>query len=204
MQGGDGQNYPQYDDPDKQEAARFLCSDFTSVHGHEPDDHLHAKPVIRAIDDLERLSAWTEVAKEHRITGPDRRALRKRHQALNGIDEPAEEVFDSGSELTEPSVDAEPEPAVADGGAELGTVEEANNNVSREISDDQERLEYEDDAQFESMKNDLRGFVFSEQYDTIEAVEEALDDEFQRDVVRPHLVELIKERLEQLRGEADE
>jgi len=67
-----------------------------------------------------------------------------------------------------------------------------------EIGPDQERMEYADEAEFESQKNDWRGFVFSETYDTVEAVEDQLDEEFQRDVVRPHVVELLQERLEDL------
>jgi hypothetical protein len=163
---------------------------------------MDARPVIRGIEDRERLDAWTEVAKDINAEGRQRRALRQRRQAFNGDDVDVEE-FQPASEI-EPAVDADPEPAVADGGAQLGTVTKANESVSREIGDDQERMEYADDAMFESKKNDMRGFVFSNEYDTIEAVEEALDDEFQRDTVRPHIVELLEERLAALRGEADE
>jgi len=60
-------------------------------------------------------------------------------------------------------------------------------------------MDYEDEAAFESQKNDWRGFVFSETYDTVDAVEDQLADEFDRDVVRKHVVELLEERLEDLR-----
>jgi len=65
-------------------------------------------------------------------------------------------------------------------------------------------MEYADDADYESRKADKRGFVFSETYDSVEAVEEALDQEYSRDEVRPHIVELLEERLEDLQGETDE
>lgn len=183
MRGRQGQNYPQFDDDHEQEAARFLAVD------------MDARPVIRAIDDLDRLNAWTEVAKDLQVTGPERKLLRERRQALQSRESDVDvEEFEPASEI-EPTVDAVP---AADGGATVGTAEDAADSVTREIGADQEQVEYADDADFESQKNDLRGFVFSEQYDTVDAVEEAIDDEFQRDTVRPHVVELLEERLEGL------
>jgi len=84
-------DYPEYDDGEKQEAARFLLSDFTSEKGHNAsdDEHLHARPIIRGIADEDRLTTWIEVAKEHadRVAKVDRDELRQRLRELT-VDEP--------------------------------------------------------------------------------------------------------------------
>jgi len=205
MQGGDAQRYPFYEDDDKQEAARFLCSDFTSEKGHDAseEDHLHAQPIIDGIVDIERLNKWTEVKKDlgSRVQKADREALRRQRRELTAD---ADVEFQPASEI---DTNAEAEAPVADGGTVVeddksaAEVESATDtDCGWEIGPDQERMEYTDEAEFESQKNDWRGFVFSETYDTVKAVEEQLDEVFQRDVVRPHVVELLQERLEELKA----
>ncbi len=66
MKGGDAQNYPQFEDRHKQEAARFL--------GAGPEN---LRPMLRGMISFERLDAWTEVAKEMDVDETERRMLRK-------------------------------------------------------------------------------------------------------------------------------
>jgi len=93
-------DYPEYDDGEKQEAARFLCSDFTSEKGHNASDqdHLHAQPIIDGIVDIERLNKWTEVKKDlgSRVQKDDREALKRRRRELT-VDEPV--AFQAASEI---------------------------------------------------------------------------------------------------------
>lgn len=205
MQGGDAQNYPEFEDPVEQEAARFLFSDFTSEKGHNASEetHLHAGPVIRGITDESRLHTWIEFAKEHsdRVAKADRDALRQRLRELS-VDEDVE--FERASEIP---VEAEPEPAVADGGAvveESGAEVEATSETGKQwaIGDHQEAMEYADEAAFESKKNEKRRVV-QDLIDTVEEAEAALDREYEKDVVPTHLTELLEERLAELRGETD-
>lgn len=170
MRGGVAQRYPQFDDENEQEAARFLATD------------IDARPVIRGIEDISRLNAWTEVAKELDITGPERRALRQRRQALNNVDEQVE--FTPASET-----DAG-EAAVADGGA---VVEE---NSVEEPDDSQDVLEYEDAAERESQYQDA--YSVTKMYDDADAVREKLQEEFDRDERRPHVVDALEERLSEV------
>lgn len=180
MRGTDGHRYPSYDDENKQEAARFLGSEFDTY-----------EPTIRGIDDLDRLNAWTEVAKALDCSEA-RRTLRLRRQALTDAETDVD--FVRASETTD---------AVADGGAVVKeSTADVQSDDERELSPDQEWAEYTDDAELESEKNSMRGF--SESYGTVEAVEEALEDEFDGDVVRRHVVELLDERREVLGGERDE
>lgn len=179
MRASNAQNYPEYEDETKQEAARFLVCD------------IDARPVIRGIEDIDRLDAWTTVAKALDVEGRQRRALRQRWQALNTADE--EIAFERASEI-----DTDAEAAVADGGAVVEDDASGETAGDRELGPDQEQMAYADEAEFESRKNEWRGFVFSETYDTVEAVKDQLDEEFQRDQVRPHVVELLQERLEDL------
>lgn len=200
MQGGDAQNYPEKDDPIEQEAARFLLSDFSSEKGHNAsgEEHLHAGPMIRGIADLERLHTWIDVAKEHseRVAKADRDALRQRLRELT-VDETVE--FERASEM---SVDAEPEAAVADGGAvvEEDSDEEPDGSDGRwQIGADQEAMTYADEAEKQSKKNEKRRTVW-DLVTTVEEAEEALDREYAKDVVPIHLTELLEERLEELQG----
>lgn len=184
----------------KQEAARFLFSDFTSEKGHNAsdEDHLHAGPVIRGITDMDRLEAWIEVKKDHpqRVAKADREALKQRVRELS-VD--AEIEFERASEIKAPSTDAEPEPAVADGGAVI----EEDVDDGRELGPDQEWQEYADEAAFQSAKNDKRRTVW-DLITTVEEAEDALEREFAKDVVPRHTVELLEERTEGLRGGVDE
>lgn len=185
-------NFPEFENPDKQEAARFLCTD------------IDARPVIRGIHDPERLKAWTYVAKELDITGQQRRALRQRWQSLQRDEADDEVAFEPASEI---EADAQSEAAVADGGAVVEADDEANTCVSQsdgwEIGPDQEAMTYEDEAEFQSKKNDKRRTV-EDLVETVDDAESALDTQYQKDVVPIHTVELLEERLEELRGERDE
>ncbi len=182
--------YPQYEDPNKQEAARFLAS------GMDPT------PLLRGMKTVKRIDAWLKVIE--RFEGADVDAfaedLREKRAAIN---DSVETAFQRASTL-EGTVDGEAETAVADGGAELGAAETAAHSVTRQIGDDQERKTYRDRAAFESMKTDWRPFVFSEKYGSVEAVKGALEEELQRNTIRPHIVELLEERLAELGGENDE
>lgn len=177
MQGGVAQRYPQFDDDTEQEAARFLACD------------LDARPVIRGIGDLDRLNAWTEVAKELDITGPERRALRQRRQALNKTE--ADVEFTPATETA----------AVADGGAiiDADDGQEADDGSEWEIGPSQEEMEYADEAEFQSQKNGKRRVVW-DLVNSVEEAEAALDREYSKDVVSLHLTELLEERLEELRS----
>ncbi|NHX37846.1 MULTISPECIES: hypothetical protein [Halolamina] len=186
MRASNTRNYSEYENDEKQEAARFLGSDF--------EDYA---PIIRGIEDLDRLNAWTEVAKDldcHEA----RRKLRLCRQALHrdAVDDVA---FTPASETA----------AVADGGAVVA--EESGSEVESaadadddwEIGPNQEPMAYEDEAAFESAKNEKRRTVW-DLMTMVEEAEEALDREYAKDVVPLHLTELLEERLEELQGGADE
>jgi len=182
------QDYPEYEDAEKQEAARFLCADFDSY-----------AEIIRGITDPDRLDAWTDVAKEldkdedNNIDCSEaRHHLRKRRRALQAVDVDADDAFTAASEIDTDS-------AVADGGAvvEEASDENAEGDGRYELDDDQEWAEYDDEAAFESAKNDQRRTVW-DLVTTVEEAEEALEKQLAKDVVPRHTVELLEERLEDL------
>jgi len=181
-------DYPEYDDEEKQEAARFLLSDFTSEKGHNAsdDEHLHARPIIRGIADEDRLTTWIEVAKEHadRVAKVDRDELRQRLRELT-VDEPV--AFQRASEI-----DAGAEPAVADGGA----VAEDSDDEQTHDEDDQDVMTYEDPAERESKYQDA--YSIAKRHTDPESVREALQDEFDRDTRRPHVVDALEDRLQEV------
>jgi len=65
--------------------AQLLCSD------------VDARPVIRAIDELDRLDEWLDVAITLGVDGPQRRAIRQRRAAIRRTD--AEVAFHQASEI---------------------------------------------------------------------------------------------------------
>ena len=195
-------DYPEYEDEEKQEAARFLCSEFENVDGRVTTEDFHAVPMIDGITDIERLNKWTEVKKDlgSRVEKADREALRRRRRELT-VEEDVE--FTPASE-TEAGADA-----VADGGAVVdeadadeGEESDAPNdgvspNDDWEIGPDQEPMEYADEAEKQSKKNEKRRTVW-DLVNTVEEAEDALDRQYRKDVVPIHTVELLEERLEEL------
>ncbi len=108
-----------------------------------------------------------------------------------GVDDDTEETVD------EPTVDAETEPAVADGGSVVEEEDEAEESDDEwQPRDGQDVLEYETDEEFQSELRSARGLA--EHYDEVAEVEEALEREQQRDEWRPHVAQALKERLEVL------
>jgi len=185
MQGGDAQNYPQYEDRHKQEAARFL---------HSGPENL--KPMLRGMINRERLDAWTEVAKDLDVDEAERRLLRQRRVQLNerNSDHPEEE------EEFVPATEIEPapepaEPAVADGGADVADPEQDDKD-EWEPREHQTVVEYDDPADRESQKQDAASVA--KYIETADEVREKIAEERDSDRVRPHVIDALEERLEVL------
>jgi len=180
MPNGSGTELPELpidlDTDAKQEAARFLTSS------------MDARPMIRGIDDEQRLADWEAVAEQLDLESRQKRALRQRREAMTGDGVDADQAFTAASEM---------ETAVADGGAVVE--EEPEEDDGQELAPHQEWMEYQDEAEFESEKNDQRRTV-QDLITTVDGAEEALDKQFAKDVVPRHTVELLEERLEVLDG----
>lgn len=181
MLGTQGHDYPQFEDEDKQEAARFLGSDFDRYD-----------EIIRGIDDLDRLNAWTEVAKELDCTEA-RRELRLRRKALkrDDVEEPVQ--FERASETDAGAA------AVADGGAVVD--EDSNDSEAEELSDsdsgdEQSVMEYDDPADRESKYEDAMSVART--YTEPDEVREKLQEEWSRDERRPHVVDALEDRLSEV------
>lgn len=162
-----------YDDEEKQDALRFLCS------------KMDARPLIRGINDIERLEAWEYVAEDLQLNPEEARTLRQRGDALRSDDADVSE-FTPASEV-EATGETQ---AVADGGAEVVVAEEAAERATTEP--ESETMEYSDDAEYESKLRDAERLC--QMFDTVDEVEEKLEDERDRDVVRPHVVEALEIR----------
>jgi len=169
-------SYPQFEDDEKQEAARFLVCD------------IDARPMIRGIQEISRLEAWEDVAEELEGLGDQQRALRQRREALEGEDVDADEAFSAASELSAATDGGSA--AVADGGAVV------DDDRDDENDGDQDVMEYEDAAERESKYQDARSIA--KMFDDPEQVRGKLQEEFDRDVRRPHVVDALEDRLEVL------
>lgn len=155
----------------KQEAARFLTGS------------MDARPMIRGIEDEQRLADWEAVADQLDLESRQERAIRQRREAMTGDDVEVSEAFTPASEM---------ETAVADGGA----VVEEDDDVDDELDEDQEWMEYEDAAERQSKKRDAASVA--KYIETADEVREKISEEYDRDVVRPHVFDALEERLEVL------
>lgn len=177
------QNYPEYAATHKQEAARVLDSDF------DTDGE-----IIRGMTDLDRLNAWTEVAKDLDAKTV-RRQLRLRRQALTNRDVDVE--FEPASEIDSPSVEAASEPAVADGGAVVEDESEAASESSIDDNDDEQTvMEYADAAHRESKYQDALSIART--YTEPSEIQDKLQEEWRRNERRPHIVDALEDRLSEV------
>ncbi len=179
---------PEYGDPDKQEAADFFSrsfkSEFEAAYNDEENAHIRARPMIRGIQTLERLNAWTDVAKDMDVHHEQREALRKRRRELQADADGATAEFTTASQT-----DAGQQ-AIADGGAEVVAED------GHELDADQERVEYENEAERESKKREAAGIA--KMFDDAETVREKIAEERNSDRVRRHVIDALEERLEVL------
>lgn len=179
MMGGDAQNYPQYKHDDKQEAARFLASDFSSYD-----------EIINGMVSIKRVDAWQQVVerfdpeqnKEHKVV---KIALQERREYLVEL---RDTEFSQASQLKVREFGAKPnQSAVTDGGAV----------AESDMPDDRDG--YEDAADFESKRQ--KAYQKSKTWKTLEQVQDALQEEFARDARRPHVVDALEERLQEVAQE---
>lgn len=169
---------PQYENPHKQEAVRFLAAD------------IEEQQLIDGMVDVDRLEAWLQVVDRFEDKDGVGDALRERRaQLLDELDQQAQ--FEPASQT-----DAGQQ-AVTDGGAEI--VEETDEDSTDdgwEPRDGQSVREYGTE---EAYQNELRSArSLAEEYDGASNVVAALERERDRDEWRPHVAQALQERLEVL------
>ncbi len=169
---------PQYQHPDKQEAVDFIARD------------VDVEPIIDGMESVDRVDCWQQVVE--RFDGVDdvTEALRDRRAQLEDeLDQQAE--FQTASEM---DTTADTVEAVTDGGATTVEPDESD----WQPRDDQEVVEYEDDAERESKKREAASVA--KMFDDAEEIREKIVEERNSDRVRPHVIDALQERLEVVEG----
>ncbi len=172
-----------YDDWRKQEALQTL------------GDPANLRPILNGMISTQRLEAYFEVAEEIGVDDEQWQLLREHRDYLeerNNVD------VDFSADYSDvgPSVDAEAEPAVADGGAVVETHEDGDADEDEwEPRADQTVVEYEG-QQRESLKQSVLSLLSG--IDDVDALQEKLENERDSDRVRPHAIDALEERIEEV------
>lgn len=149
------------------------------------------RPMLNGMVSTQRLEAYFEVAEEIGVDEEQWQLLRDHRDYLeerNNVDVDFTASYDDVG----PSVDDETETAVADGGA---VVEQEGDEDDWEPREDQEVLQYES-QQRESLKQSVLSLLSD--IDDADALREKLENERNSDRVRPHAIDALEERIEEV------